>query len=83
MEYFLLDENFQPVNSNEKLKQLIDETYKIIKPKIGPNSKYCHKVVNIEIGTKSKLKLRTNKKDINKFINAERLLVRNKQAQLT
>ncbi len=67
MEYFLLDENFQPVNSNEKLKQLVDETYKIIKYKMGSDSKYWHKIVNIEIGTETKLKLRPNKKDINKI----------------
>ena len=67
MEYFLLDDNFQPVNNHEKLKQLIEETYKIIKPKIKSNTKYGNKVLKIEIGTEAKLKLRPNKKDKDKI----------------
>ncbi len=67
MEYFLLDENFQPVDSNEKLKDLIDETYEIIKLKIESDTKYCYKVLNFEIATESKLKLRPNKKDKDKI----------------
>jgi len=67
MEYFLLDENFQPVDNNEKLTELIDETYKIIKLKIDTDTKYCNKILNLEIGTEAKLKLRPNNKDKDKI----------------
>ena len=67
MEYFLLDGNFNPVSKNEKLKDLINEVYGIIKLKLKRNPVYEEKVLNIEIGTEEKLKYRDNKKDIDKI----------------
>jgi len=66
MEYFLQDSNFQPMNDNNKFKKLIEETYKIIEPKIR-NSEYSKKVINIGIGTEEILRSRTNKKDFKKL----------------
>lgn len=65
MEYFLQNSNFQPMNNNNKFKKLIEETYKIIEPKIL-NSEYSKKVINIGIGTEEILRARANKKDFKK-----------------
>ncbi|MHA1767812.1 MAG: hypothetical protein ACTSVK_16325 [Promethearchaeota archaeon] len=67
MEYFLLDKKFNPINQNSALKALIEKTRDILLPRLEENGEYYKKIVDIDIGTEEKLKLRKNQKDINKI----------------